>query len=230
MTFAPGVTSMPVTVLVNGDVKNEADETFTVGLSNPTNATIGDNSGTGTITNDDAVPTVSIDDPSLTEGNAGTTTFTFNVTLSDASSQAVTVDYATADGTGTTADGDYTAASCGHVRSRHAPRCPLPCLSMAMLRQKPTKRCRQPRQSRERDIGRRQPRLSTITNDDAVVLTSSTASQPINTTTVTIAGTGFDPVAANNTVVFNDGAVGTVTAATDTSLTVTLHHATYGRR
>jgi hypothetical protein len=42
-----------------------------------------------------------------------------------------------------------------------------------------------------------------------------------NATTVTIRGFGFDPTAAHNTVVFNNGAVGTVTAATGTSLTVT---------
>ncbi len=53
------------------------------------------------------------------------------------------------------------------------------------------------------------------------VVTSSTASLAANATTFTINGFGFDPTAANNTVVFNDGAVGTVTAATATSLTVT---------
>jgi hypothetical protein len=53
-------------------------------------------------------------------------------------------------------------------------------------------------------------------------VTSSTASLPINGTTLTINGFGFDTTAGNNTVVFNNGAVGTVTAATATSLTVTL--------
>ena len=42
--------------------------------------------------------------------------------------------------------------------------------------------------------------------------------------TVTISGFGFDPVAGHNTIVFNDGAIGTVTAATATSLTVTFSH------
>ncbi len=40
-------------------------------------------------------------------------------------------------------------------------------------------------------------------------------------TTITINGFGFDPTAANNTVMFNDGAVGTVATASPTSLTVT---------
>jgi len=53
------------------------------------------------------------------------------------------------------------------------------------------------------------------------VVTSSTASLAANATTVTINGAGFDPTAAHNTVTFNDGAVGTVTSATNSSLTVT---------
>ncbi len=43
-----------------------------------------------------------------------------------------------------------------------------------------------------------------------------------NGTTLEITGQGFDPTAANNTVTFNNGAVGSVTSATTTSLTVTL--------
>jgi Concanavalin A-like lectin/glucanases superfamily/IPT/TIG domain len=53
------------------------------------------------------------------------------------------------------------------------------------------------------------------------VVTSSTASLARSATQVTINGFGFDPTAANNKVTFNDGAVGTVTAATATALTVT---------
>jgi DNA polymerase IIIc chi subunit len=111
LTFAPGVTTQPVNVTVNGDVKNEANETFTVNLSGPVNATVSDAQGTGTITNDDAMPSLSINDVSVTEGNSGTTTAGFTVSLSAASGQTVTVAYATADGTATTADGDYVAAS-----------------------------------------------------------------------------------------------------------------------
>jgi len=45
--------SATVIVLVNGDVQNELDETFTVSLSNPVNASLGVTSATGTILNDD---------------------------------------------------------------------------------------------------------------------------------------------------------------------------------
>src|SRR5207249_561873 len=52
------------------------------------------------------VPTLSINDVPLPEGNAGITQFTFTVTLSAPSASTVTVHYATADGTAT-AGSDY---------------------------------------------------------------------------------------------------------------------------
>lgn len=58
------------------------------------------------------VPSLSIDDVTVDEGDAGTTTATFTVTLSDTpgAGEEVTVDYATADGTATAGD-DYVAAT-----------------------------------------------------------------------------------------------------------------------
>ena len=79
LTFAPGDTSKTVTVLVNGDTAFEPTETFVVNLSGPINATFADDQGLGTIVNDDNVPSVSIDDVRVTEGN----TATFTVTLSN---------------------------------------------------------------------------------------------------------------------------------------------------
>jgi hypothetical protein len=57
LTFAPGVTTQNILVPVTGDTTVEPDETFTVALSSPTNATIAAATGTGTIVNDDAAPT-----------------------------------------------------------------------------------------------------------------------------------------------------------------------------
>lgn len=55
---------------------------------------------------------LTIDDVSLDEGNAATTTFTFTVSLSAAApAGGVTFDIATADGTATTAGNDYVAKS-----------------------------------------------------------------------------------------------------------------------
>src|SRR5207247_2333899 len=109
LTFAPAATSQAVTIQVNGDMYVEADETFNVVLSGASNATISSTqgTGTGTIQNDDSQPSISIGSASLNEGNSGTTPFAFTVSLSNASSEVVTVNYATADGTATLADSDY---------------------------------------------------------------------------------------------------------------------------
>ena len=57
-----------------------------------------------------ASSTLAIDDVTITEGNSGTSVATFNVLLSPASSQTVTVNYATANNTAS-AGTDYVAAS-----------------------------------------------------------------------------------------------------------------------
>ncbi len=61
LTFNPGDTTKMVSVTIVGDVTNEADETFFVNISSPTNATTSDAQGVGTILNDDA-PVLLIDD------------------------------------------------------------------------------------------------------------------------------------------------------------------------
>jgi hypothetical protein len=110
-TIAAGGTTAAVGITVNGDVADEFDETFGITLSNPGNATIGDGSGVATITDDDPVPVLSVNDVSVTEGNAGTSTAaTFTVTLSAASGKTVTVDWATANGSATSPS-DFTAGS-----------------------------------------------------------------------------------------------------------------------
>jgi Bacterial Ig-like domain (group 3)/Calx-beta domain len=66
----------------------------------------------GTLAGGQAVlPALSINDASITEGNFGTKTLTFTVTLSPASNQTVTVNYASTNGTATLADNDYQLAS-----------------------------------------------------------------------------------------------------------------------
>jgi uncharacterized delta-60 repeat protein len=57
ITFLPGQTNKTVTVKVKGEVAIEPNETFFVNLSSPTNATIADGQGKGTIQNDDLSPT-----------------------------------------------------------------------------------------------------------------------------------------------------------------------------
>jgi hypothetical protein len=110
LAFAPGETSKTVTVLVNGDRLAEPNETFVVNLSSPTNATVADGQGLGTILDDE--PRISISDVTKKEGKRGqTTSFTFTVTLSAAYDQPVTMSYKTTDGTAKTSDNDYVAKS-----------------------------------------------------------------------------------------------------------------------
>jgi len=111
LTFAPGEMNQTVAVTVNGDVLIEGNETFFVNLSNATNATIADSQGEGTITDDDAPPpTLTISDPTVVEGDSGSVTAQFILTLDAPSNETITVDYTTNDGTATAGD-DYTAAS-----------------------------------------------------------------------------------------------------------------------
>jgi urease beta subunit len=110
LTFNPGETSKTITVQIVGDRFNEATETFTVRLSNATFATILDDTATGTITDNDPLPSLAIGNVTLTEGDSGTLNAVFTVTLTGSSSTTVTVAYATADGTAT-AGSDYAATS-----------------------------------------------------------------------------------------------------------------------
>jgi hypothetical protein len=56
LTFNPGQVTQTITVQVKGDKTPEPTETFYVNLSNPTNATIADGQGLGTILDDGAQP------------------------------------------------------------------------------------------------------------------------------------------------------------------------------
>lgn len=110
VSFAPGETSKTVSVTVTGDSRHEPDETVLLNLSTPVNAVVGDGVGLGTILNDDPLPGIAVADVKITEGQSGTKTFNFNVSLTSPSGQTVTVQYATSNGTAT-AGSDYVAAS-----------------------------------------------------------------------------------------------------------------------
>lgn len=56
LTFAPGEIAKTIPVAVIGDMLTEFSETFSLNLSNPTNATIADGEGLGTIVDDDPIP------------------------------------------------------------------------------------------------------------------------------------------------------------------------------
>lgn len=106
ITIPAGMSSNTIFVSLVDDDAYENDEDFFVTLANPTNATIKDKSGKGTILNDD-FPTLTIDDVSVDE-NAGKATFT--VKLSSSIPDDVTVDFQSRDSTAT-AGSDYTENS-----------------------------------------------------------------------------------------------------------------------
>ena len=107
LRFEPGETERTITVATLDDGTSESEETFTVELSAPSGATVADGTATGTITDDDEPPTLSIDDaPAVSEDEAAE----FTVRLSAPSGAAVSVSYRTVDGTAL-AGSDYVAAS-----------------------------------------------------------------------------------------------------------------------
>ncbi len=111
LDFPVGTVTRTISIQINPDNVFEPDETFFVNLSNPTNATIADGQGQGTIANDDPLPAISISTSFRAEGAAGTSgNSTFQLTLSNPSTQTITVAYATANATAT-AGVDYVATS-----------------------------------------------------------------------------------------------------------------------
>lgn len=58
-------------------------------------------------------PAISIDDVTMSEGDMGTTTFTFTVSSTEIASEDITFDINTMDGTATVTDSDYTAIVSG---------------------------------------------------------------------------------------------------------------------
>lgn len=105
LTFAPGETVKIVPITIHGDRIGEVDEYFSVNLSNPSLGTLDAAHAVGIILNDE--PYASISSASGAEGNTGTTSLIFTVTLSAAPTAPVTVDYSTADATATLAGSDY---------------------------------------------------------------------------------------------------------------------------
>ncbi|WP_035484516.1 MBG domain-containing protein, partial [Algoriphagus marincola] len=112
ITLSPGEIRDSIRVTSQFDGIVEGDETIIISMGTPTNAIKGTpDQVTITIKDEDVATEISINDPSVNEGNSGTTTLTFTVSLSEAAPVGgVTVDYASSDGTAV-AGSDYTAVS-----------------------------------------------------------------------------------------------------------------------
>ena len=110
LTWADGDgTAKNFTIPILDDNSLESSETVNISLSNPTGGSAIGSPGSSvlTIVDDDSQPSISINDVSQNEGN-GANQMVFNVSLSAASTQTVTVNYSTANGTAS-AGTDYTA-------------------------------------------------------------------------------------------------------------------------
>ena len=109
VTFAEGSTTATAEVTLVSDVVREPDETFTLTLQPGLleGCAGADCSATGTIQNDENL--LGIDDVTVREGDSGTVTARFTVTLAPANpDRAVTVDFETVDANATAPD-DYVA-------------------------------------------------------------------------------------------------------------------------
>lgn len=92
LTIPAGQTTGEISINLINDSTSEANETFTLSLTNPTNASLQNSISTGTIVDDDAVPFVSfnIASQSINE-NAGT--IQVQLSLDSASSQSVSIPF-----------------------------------------------------------------------------------------------------------------------------------------
>ncbi len=106
LNFSPGETSKSFSVPTTQDNTFESNETFYAELSFPNGATIADSRGIGTILNDDveAIPAISITGASGNEGNA----VIFTIRLSSAYSSSISMSYATANGSASSASDYFT--------------------------------------------------------------------------------------------------------------------------
>ncbi len=113
LNFADGETSKTFMVTAINDNLDESNETVSLFLGtisgsgvagSPTFATL-------TIADDDPSPTISIDNLTVTEGNSGTKSAVFTVTLSSPSGLTAMVNFGTAAGGSATAASDYQSFS-----------------------------------------------------------------------------------------------------------------------
>ncbi|MFM6621252.1 MAG: Calx-beta domain-containing protein, partial [Dolichospermum sp.] len=112
ITFAAGSSTATLTIDPTADTIVESNETVALTLATGTGYNIGTTTAvTGTITNDDLLPKINLSaNQTIVEGNTNPQNVTYTVTLSNASTQTITVQYATANGTAI-AGSDYTSTS-----------------------------------------------------------------------------------------------------------------------
>jgi Calx-beta domain-containing protein len=109
LTFGPAETVKTISVSIVGDTRDEFNENFEIVFSNAVNATIIYYPAI-VILDDDPLPSLSITDVMVNEGNSGSNGAVFNVSLSAPSGKSVTVFFNTGNGTAS-AGSDYVSSS-----------------------------------------------------------------------------------------------------------------------
>jgi serralysin len=112
ITFAANSATAILTIDPTADTTVESDETVALTLVAGTNYSIGTTTAvTGIIINDDFLPTINLSaNQTIVEGFTSPQNLSYTVTLSKASTQSITVQYATANGTAI-AGSDYTSTT-----------------------------------------------------------------------------------------------------------------------
>jgi Ca2+-binding RTX toxin-like protein len=114
LTFNPMTTSptAPLSVPLVTDALDEPDETFFVNLSGAFEGAVlaPNDQGAATIIDEDPLPSLSVSDATVVEGNASSAPASFNVTLGAPSAKPITVRYVTTNGTAS-APGDFESTA-----------------------------------------------------------------------------------------------------------------------
>jgi uncharacterized repeat protein (TIGR01451 family) len=110
LLFALGETNKTISVVVNGSTLYCPSRTFYVNLSALSNVLLSRSQAAGTISNTVPMPSLSIGDATVVEGNSGAANALFPVTLSGPSSLTTTVYYNTVDGSALSGS-DFTYTS-----------------------------------------------------------------------------------------------------------------------
>ncbi len=120
VTFAPGATSKTISVTVNSNTSYfGANKYFYVTLSSPVSAVLQNNQAFTYLVNPNKAPTLSVNNIAVYKPLTGKAPATFTVSLSSASVNTVTVNYATSDGSAVAVQRLHRRERDTHVRARH---------------------------------------------------------------------------------------------------------------
>lgn len=225
---AGGATTANFTVTVHNDSLDENLETFLAELSGPSTGTnIIDGTAVGSITDDDAPPTVAINSISQNEGNSLTSPANLTVSLSGPSGKTVTVNAAVTGGTATVGS-DYAAGAGGTLtflpgETSHPATVTINGDPFFEASETVNVGLSSPSNA---DLGAPSTGVITIVNDDAtptLEVTDVTVGEAVGTAQITVTRTGFTNLAASAAFSTADSTATAGSDYTNTSGTATVN-------